>query len=170
MSQTGMTKAGHRDLSPSFTSSSFFPSDAYKYRVSPLKILLVCPRDCVCSMPLSLFFVRLSRPFSPSPTGPSEFTCRLPVGLNSCGRPSSAFVSCTLRSLTVRGLAPVRAAARGERRVRGRKAQERRQQGFTTDGKLKTGPCTGPWKAGGRVVDWIRRKRMNRTWRSKFSV
>jgi hypothetical protein len=47
----------------------------------------------------------------------------------------------------------MRAAARGERRVRDIKAQERHRQGFTADGKLRTEPRTGPWTAGDEV--WI---------------
>jgi hypothetical protein len=66
-------------------------------------------------------------------------------------------------------LLPMRAAARGERRVRGMQIQERRQQGFTADGELRAEPRTDPWTAGGRGVDWVRGKGMNRSWGSKFS-
>jgi hypothetical protein len=60
-------------------------------------------------------------------------------------------------------------ASRGERGKKGAvyEGPEKTATGFTPDGKLRTEPRTGPW-TGGRGVDWVRERGMNRSWGSKF--
>jgi hypothetical protein len=126
-------------------------------------VILQLPPSISLAVPCRPFWRSPFPPHLTTTRGPSHFGPLFSVGLNSCGRSSRAFVSLSLRSLTVSGLLPMRAAARGERRVRDMKAQERRQHGLTADGELRTESRAGPCTAEGRGVDWVREKGMNRS-------
>jgi hypothetical protein len=61
-------------------------------------------------------------------------------------------------------------ASRGERgkKSAGYEGPGKTATRFTADGTLRTEPRTGPWTVGGRGVDWVRERGMNRSWGSKF--
>jgi hypothetical protein len=171
--RTAMIRARRPEFSISLPSSSVSPAVIY-VGVSMLSIppcfssvILSLPPSISLAFPCPLTFILLSRPFSAPPRGPLRFSPLFSVGLNSCGRSSRAFISLTVRSLILRSLLLAWAAVRGERRVRGMKVQERRQLGFTAEGELRTEP-RGSVDGGGRGVDWVRGKGMNRSWGSTF--